>query len=121
VAKIHLSGQTSTIPTTTMVTPKKNGLYRISAYGAITVPGKGCNEFWNLILGWTDDAGTEQTPILVPPLILQCNWAPPGGNITIILAVSDEPGMPLTYRVATAGGDPISSSYELFITVEQLM
>jgi hypothetical protein len=39
VAKIDLTGQTATIPTTTIVAPKKNGLYRISAYSAITVPG----------------------------------------------------------------------------------
>jgi hypothetical protein len=29
--------------------------------------------------------------------------------------------MPLAYSVATCGGNPIGSSYELFITVEQRM
>ena len=69
VAKIHLTGQ-STIPTTTILTPKKNGLYRISAYGVITARLNVCSGAWNLVLGWTDDAGAEQTPILEEPFIL---------------------------------------------------
>jgi len=119
VAKIHLTGQTSAIPTTTILTPKKNGLFRISAYSSITAPG--CNDggAWDLIFGWADDAGAEQTPFLEPPFLLGCGWVPPYDHITITLAVRDNAGMPLTYSVAN--GDATGSTYELFITIEQLM
>src|SRR5271154_2878315 len=58
VASRALTGRTTMIPTTTLFTPSVTGLYRVSAYIAMSTAGTtGCP--WELTLGWTDDAGAE--------------------------------------------------------------
>src|ERR1035441_3981381 len=62
VAKGKAPHQTAAIPTTTLFTPKEDGLYRISAYATLTKVGTANSGSWTFSLGWTDDAGpqTEQ-------------------------------------------------------------
>jgi hypothetical protein len=56
VAKLALLDQTAAIPLTTLFTPTRTGLYRISAYGAMTVVSPN-SASWAVYLGWTDDSG----------------------------------------------------------------
>lgn len=120
VAQVVLKGQTTTIPTTTIFTPQSDGLYRISGYGTTTVPGS--QGYWNVIFGWTDDAGAEQNSAMPPSdwLLIPTNasW---GFTGTLTLVVNANAGMPLTYSVGIYDGSTTGSTYELFITVEQLM
>jgi hypothetical protein len=128
VAQVVLKGQTAAIPTTTIFTPKSDGLYRISAYGVTTVPAPGNNGAWEVNFGWTDDAGAEQNNLSneseFPPVLNIFAYAtPPGGASTLTFVAEDNAGMPLTYSVAPSQPpyqNP-TSTYALFITVEQLM
>lgn len=64
MTELRLRGQTETIPMTTFFTPKTDGIYRVSAYMVVTVPGaQGCSDFFVLIVSWTDESGvnTEAT------------------------------------------------------------
>src|SRR5260221_9205778 len=63
VAQVALMEQDAAIPTTILFKPKTSGLYRISAYLAMTMPGT-AGRPWSLIIGWTDDGGPE---VLVRP------------------------------------------------------
>ena len=130
VARIALVNQTAAIPTTTLFTPTSDGLYRISAYGAITTPVSPNGANWSVFFGWTDEAGMEGSG---EPLVIIADFNTPqnaygvctqGANGTqspagCVLVVRSLAGKPLTYSVTAefaAGG-----TYELFITVEQLM
>jgi hypothetical protein len=58
VANKAITGRTTMIPTTTLYTVSATGVYRLSAYIAMSTPGtNGCP--WNLSVGWTDEAGAE--------------------------------------------------------------
>lgn len=130
VATVSLTGQTASIPTTTIFTPKKSGLYRVSVYGAMTTPVSENAASWDVFLGWTDDAGAEVTGFMY----IADWWAPPaaygscgaGGfssaaqnGAGCVQVVRNVAGQPLTYAVGTYNNP--SGTYELFITVEQLM
>ena len=53
---------------TTFFTPKTDGIYRVSAYMVVTVPGaQSCGDFWALIVSWTDESGVN-TEANVPPV-----------------------------------------------------
>lgn len=117
VAQVALKGQTGPIAQTTLLTPQTDGLYRISAYVATTVPSPPgtSNGGWGVILGWTDDAGAEQYTL--PEAY--CVGVPPGASGGGDRVVEDNAGMPLTFAVALDGFET-GSTYELFLTVEQL-
>jgi hypothetical protein len=122
VARVALLGQTATIPTTTLFTPKVSGLFRISAYLAMTTQGT-TGGVWTFQVGWTDEAGAE-APTEVP-LYVTDNQRPPnafawGQNIsgeqTVILrAIANTPVTYTVFGDASAGG-----AYEVFITAERL-
>jgi hypothetical protein len=130
VAKVSLTGQTAVIPTTTIFTPKASGLYRISVYGAMTKPVSENAANWDVSLGWTDDAGAEGAGLMeiedwyappaafgacVSPFLSTTEQSPAG----CVLVARNVAGQPLTYSVG-AYNSP-GGTYELFITVEQLM
>ena len=129
VAKVHLSGQTTAIPTTKIFTPKAKGLFRISAYGAMTIPVSENAASWNVSFGWTDEAGPEGPVDLIvmqdwaasPAAFGSCSVAPSGGFTSpgCLLMMRDVAGQPLTYSVSPYNNP--GGTYELFITVEQLM
>ena len=60
IAKGALTGQTATIPTTTVVKPTRDGLFRLSAYGTITTPALTSSSQWNYSFSWIDDSGFPQ-------------------------------------------------------------
>ena len=124
VAQVALTGQTMPIPTTTLFTPKKNGLFRISTYAAMTTPDVGNGARWTVSYGWSDDVGAEG-PAQV--LALPVGSVPPTAfgecgpvNTACPLLVEDIAGVPLTYSVGYFAGN-YGGTYELFIIVEQLM
>src|SRR5256885_9019229 len=104
VARVAQTGQTTGIPTTALFTPKISGVYRISTYLAMTLRGTTGN-WWNLQIGWTDDAGTEGPVFLlgvqddqsVPNAFA---WGPnvAGDQTVIVRAVANTP---VTYSVST--------------------
>jgi hypothetical protein len=120
VAKVAVIGQTAAIPTTTIFTPSKNGLFRISAYGTITVITQ--NGTPELTFGWTDNGGAQQMSF--PINNTQTPWFSGAGPAFYSFPVRANTGTPITFGMTVCppttcgdGGD----TYDLYITVEQLM
>jgi hypothetical protein len=121
------------IPATTLYTPVRDGLYRISSYGVITVPNATFGQ-WDVQLSWTDESGPELCSDYQPCALMQM-WSDPvethfGGAVgnqgafapSTITVVRVKASTPLAFAVvADPNGNPSGSSYDLFIVVEQLM
>jgi hypothetical protein len=116
VAQKALVNQIGNIPSTTLLTPKKSGLFRISAY-EVTFASGGPAPF--MVFTYSDDGGPAYQyfqffgqepgcPVQgsYPPLT--CNYS------TVIRAVAK---VPVQYSVEVYGD---ALPYDLFITVEQL-
>src|SRR5207244_5968046 len=120
VATVKVTGQTTAIPKTVLFTPTADGMFRISAYMTTTVPKTG-QAIWLASINWTDDAN---------------NWLV--SNVATVLAYSStnsivcclplnyltfwaKAGTPISYAVHSANGDATGSTYEVFMTLEQLM
>jgi hypothetical protein len=124
VGTVSLPGQTEAIPTTTIFTPKNSGLFRISIY-MTTVKPTNYTSVWSYYLGWTDDAGVEQTNY--PGVVTLNEGNPPqawgvqqsGYLWGPVLVFQAKAGAPVTYSV-TQLGTADGSTYELFFTIEQL-
>lgn len=122
VASRAYTGRTTMIPTTTIFTPSVTGLYRFSAYIAMSTPGTtGCP--WDLTAGWTDDAGAELASEI---LKVSSDAKPPtsygfGENaLTQTVIMRAVVGSPITYNVPATGCSGDNGTYELFMTVERL-
>jgi hypothetical protein len=126
LASVRLTNQTQAIPTTTLFSVSRTGLYRVSSYMALTTPGTDGN-YWSLCLGWTDEAGVEMDPIYS---LLNVGQGPPNAygmpDVTTNAGFLAQPpfpiealsGTPITYAVNPFFGG--SGTYELFLTVEGL-
>lgn len=120
VAHAKLTNQTAPIPTTTILTPKTTGLYRMSIYQTLTTANATSQSCWEVIVNWSDDAGVEegqtncvfgsQTP---PQAYL--NQVFPGQVFTFEVTA----GSPVTYSVAQFGGSD-GTAYSLYYTLERL-
>jgi hypothetical protein len=121
VAQLSLTGQSAPIPERTLLTPRSNGLYRVSAY-LTSVFEVGVDSGVYILVNWTDDSGVGQCPDFVD---WPCLAVDPTMN-------SDQPGTPAmaqrVFMVRAVAGKPITYSvvagpsvvYGLFMTVEQL-
>jgi hypothetical protein len=123
VAKVNLTGQTTVIPSTTLFTPKVNGLFRISVYMTMTAQGNDGGA-WDFSLNWADDAGAEA---LTPMLELNDQSAPPfaygyepSQNFEGTFAFRANAGTPVTYTVNNFNFGRGDGTYEVFVTVERL-
>jgi hypothetical protein len=126
VSKVAIKGRSTAIPQTTLVTPASNALYRVSAYGVVTVPN-GNTAFWNLELNWTEEYGAEncyngtQQGVPCSLLTINSNWENYGEYrwAQQTWVVRANAGTPLSYSMVDVGG-ATGSKYDLFLTVEQL-
>ena len=115
VSTVELTGQTGSIPTTTLFTPKANGTFRFTGTMGITM-GNQCQDgcTWGMTIGFTTDSG----PLMIP--FIGINAAVVSGGTGNQQILRDNAGQPLTYSVACTQGDRSGSVYEVFITVEQI-
>jgi hypothetical protein len=110
VSQVALTGQTNSIPLTTLFTPIANGLFRVSANmlaigGSCSVPG-------SIVLNWTDDGGQRVPQSDGGGAYEQDGFV----SWTVIARVNA--GSALSYSTNAQLGS--CSSYELYLTVEQL-
>jgi hypothetical protein len=117
VAHAKLTSQTATIPTTTILTPKTTGLYRLSIYQTLTTANPTSQSCWEVILNWTDDAGLEEGQT-------DCDFGsqtPPEAYVYSpqVFTFEITAGSPLTYSVAQFGGSD-GTAYSLYYTLERL-
>ncbi len=134
VAKISLVHKTTTLPTTKILRPTTDGLYRISAY--LVQPFSTSSSCTNPPCGtvsvnfqWTDDGGTHtigsaggqqfNTPFVItftdcttefnPPACLPAYMAFTGGSLPIeVFPVPIKAGTPLAYSVTGNIGSGMS-------------
>jgi hypothetical protein len=104
VTELSVTKQSETIPMTTFYTPKTNGIYRVSAYMALTPAVQGCNAFWALTVSWTDESGVDTATSVHPE-----------GTI-VVRGIA---GRPLKYGVFNLGLS-CGQEYDVFLVVEQL-
>lgn len=117
VAKIRRPKQTDQIPTTTIFTPTADGMFRISVYTTMVVPGSG----YSVIVYWTDNAGPEIANVGgttsgsygTGSYCVSAAGPPPCG--TIIFAKG---GTPVSY--STSGDSNGGGTYDLYVVVERL-
>jgi hypothetical protein len=112
VATVRLFHQTGPISPTTIFTPEKWGVYRLSAVGVLTRAGG--NGSWNGGFQWTDGGGKESTDCLTLATMST------GSSSCSSFALRDLSGKSLTYSV-TQSGDTSGSEYNFFVVIEQLM
>ena len=121
IAKGALTGQTAPIPTTTIVTPTRDGLFRLTAYGTMTKFDGDSSSEWDYRVNWTDDAGrgfvTGQyfgRGADLGPFA----WSGVGAH-GVTWTFEAKAGTPITYAV-TQSGPPDQSAYSLYYTLERL-
>jgi len=131
VAKVALTNQTASIPATTVLTPTKNTLYRISVYMVQVFPkAPTCGGGYACAAAvaqfqWTDDGGTQvmgniQTPSvainsfgvnLLPFSGEQTCAGSNGGTCIPALATGSLPGA--TFLVRDNAGKPLTYSIDI--------
>ena len=125
VAKVVLTNQTEIIPTSTIVTVTKTGLFRVSAYMTAITQSQGTHVKY-LHLNWNDDAGPESLPYEF--LVLDNSGAPPnaygvtpdGINVVNNFTLRAVAGTPISYSVSVDNNSP-GGTYDLYIVVEHLI
>lgn len=112
VKSLALTSQTAPIPQTTLFTPTRTGVYRLSVYlsgGGGMGPGD-----WLLFVRWTDLTGASSAIRELQVTTGKANWTQHAPSM-----LSIQSGTPLVYEV-DAVGDTSGCDYNLVITIEQL-
>jgi hypothetical protein len=115
VAKVHVTGRTAPIPLTTLLVPKKDGLYRVTAYMASTNKGDWGQYDNTFNMTWIDDLGVEGSGDIC---IIQ-----PGDGIHPVYwsaTMRVNANTPLSYSVLPGNCGNGGITYEVFFTVERL-
>lgn len=123
VASAKVTNQTTPIPATVLYTPGADGLFRINVYMVTTVPKtNGTQAVWVANIDWTDDAGNW---LFVEPADTPAYQL---SNSNVFARTNDWPlvfwaksGTPISYSVISSNGQAGGSTYEVFITLEQLI
>lgn len=121
VANRALTAQTAPIPTTTLYTPKRDGIFRVTIYFETTTLGDSgvmCGS-----IGFEDDAAV--TSKLAEFDCIDLVYPNNEGRLTTAsqsIVIRDKAGTPITFQTFVGGpsvvsGDPV---YAIFFTVEQL-
>jgi hypothetical protein len=116
VAKFARTGQTATIPLTTLFTPEEDGLYRLSAY-FVMESNISANSDWVFQFIWTDHGGSANS---VATLAANQNAAPPSSFQQTVIAFNARAGAPVSYVVEPSTNPPQNATYDLYFTVEKL-
>jgi len=112
VATVALTGQVSSIATTTLYTPSAAGTYRVSVYHLITTPSVGAGTLDMTIL-WTDDESAK-TNLPAAQLNLTIDQSAASGTVFIRSTATA-----ISYSTTIGGGDG-AQRYSLFLVVERL-
>lgn len=106
-ASVALTDQTATVPPTQLIAPADGGLFRITYY---IESSRMRGSTWFLQFFWRDDIKTRA---------FLNGGAGPGSYGSLSLVTRVAPGHAITYSV-TDNSNPPGTSYNLFVSVEQL-
>ena len=104
----------------TLLTPTRDGLYRVSGYIDLTTGSSG--GLVGFYLSWTDGAGPEeclQEQLPAPCFFVVAYAVPPFLENSATILVRAKAGTPITYSVDYSVVPRVV--YDVFVTVEQLM
>lgn len=120
VATVELTGQTASIPLTTIFTPTVPGTYLVSAY-LVASAGTGSDQA-TVKVSWTDDGGlqSQSTNNSFPLNVLTINLGAPGSADEAHDTIQSVAGQPIQYEVVYVP-DNNSGVYSIYITVTQLV
>jgi hypothetical protein len=108
VESVSLVDQSSPINTTALVNPLTSGLYRVTYYlESSAIKGS----VWGVSFNWTDDVKPHSSGNYV---------AYAGASSTYTFVMRAVAGQPITYAVTEGNGNPGGTTFDLFVTVEQL-
>jgi hypothetical protein len=116
---VSLTGQTQTIPTTTLFNVKQTGLYRVTTYSTQTVPGSASGEVI-VAINYTDGAGAESylgnalSDDQVPPSAY--GTADGAGTVANSFMFNAVSGTPISFEAYGS----VEGTYDVFIVVERL-
>jgi hypothetical protein len=125
VATLSLYNQSAAIPAATILTPRKDGLYRISLFWDTITPLDNAS-FWCGQFNWTDAGGAQNNS---STLHTASNDQGNNNYSPWVSTFKANGGIPVTFSVIASGSSstcglgspsPIGSTYELFLTIEQL-
>lgn len=112
LASVDLTGQTSAIASTTLLTPPATGIYRITAYAVIAVAGT--SGTLSLSIGYTDDVQAQTTnQFTVPPI------TGAGNTVVGTAVIRATTAAPIKYSTSLSGTAG-SLKYDLWLRVEKL-
>ena len=120
VAQVALKNQSQAIPLTTLFTPQKDGLFRISAFLEVTTrQAQSINLCYNLF--WRDDTPVPESTVPTSQSGLECVnvqiLGGPDGLAQFSFVTRLKANAPVNYdTIGTLQG----AQYGLFITVEEL-
>jgi hypothetical protein len=123
VAQVSLADQTASIPSKTLFTPQKDGLFRLSVYLIVTGGDLSSNPYVVMNVSYTDDTGLDFQQysfggtgrvaggcgVINPPFGPPCVWT---------TLVSAKAGTPIKWQ--TILNPTGSATYEVFATLEKL-
>lgn len=110
-AKVSRTGLTSSIPSTTLLTPTQDTTYRVASY-VVPVTGTDTGDL-SFFLDYADNGGLEETGYYTSVAGVGCSRVTSCSYETIIRANA---GVPLSYDLFISG----NVTYDIFITVERL-
>ena len=120
VKRLFLANQTQAINAATLYTPTQDGLFQVSMYLSTTTVGESGSASWSPLVAWQDESGATVTTI---PGTISANSGALGfsfgsANVYAFRAVANTP---ITFTVEQVGINDPGATYELCITVMQIM
>jgi hypothetical protein len=123
IVKRGLVNQTAPISNKTIFKSSHDGVYRLSAYAAVTTPGANNALTWEYSVAWTDDAGPESAPNLyygfgsnAGQFLNSLSSTPLAGMVTTFEAKAGTAIMYTMSQVGTYDG----SAYSLYYVLEEI-
>lgn len=110
----HISGGTDAIGPTTLFTPEKDGLYRVSLYALVSGPFQQ-GVFFDVSVDWTNRIGD---PIFAELDMCFADLCFPDGSIVQVFA--PKVNTPIIFTVKVSNPAPQNSTYDTAFTIEQL-
>lgn len=113
VQSVILRNQTAPVPVTTIFTPEKAGIYRMTAFMSVTAKEPQSNSSWSFAFECGVGAGQSCSSYMI---------VQDGQQVATIpsYAFSPQIGIPVAYDVQASDPPPIESMYNLVLTIEQL-
>lgn len=114
VQQVVLTRQTNPVLPTTLFTPTKAAVYRLSVYmSAYSLERQSTT--YDLLINWNDVTGVRADTALSVNLNGGSSWTQLGGYL-----FSPQPGTPFFYSVSINNSAPIDAVYNVVFTIEQL-